>query len=67
MELRSLLPEIGLIPVLGFIDGLAGLDITRTHVEGVTERVYAASQGKPYQKVTQGKPYQKVTWVNLEG
>jgi pyruvate/2-oxoacid:ferredoxin oxidoreductase alpha subunit len=58
MELRSLLPEIGLIPVLGFIDGLAGLDITRTHVEGVTERVYAASQGKPYQKVT---------WVNLEG
>jgi pyruvate/2-oxoacid:ferredoxin oxidoreductase alpha subunit len=58
MELRSLLPEIGLIPVLGFIDGLAGLDITRTHVEGMTERVHAASQGKPYQKVT---------WVNLEG
>ena len=58
MELRSLLPEIGLIPVLGFIDGLAGLDITRPHVETMIERAHAASQGEPYQRVT---------WVNLEG
>jgi pyruvate/2-oxoacid:ferredoxin oxidoreductase alpha subunit len=57
MELRSLSPEIGLVPMLGFIDGLAGLDITRAHVESMIEEVHAASQGEPYQKVK---------WVNLE-
>ncbi len=58
MELRSLSPEIGLVPMLSFIDGLAGLDITRAHVESMIEKVHAASQGSPYQRVT---------WVNLEG
>jgi hypothetical protein len=57
MELRSLSPEIGLVPMLSFIDGLAGLDITRAHVESMIEKVHAASQGKPYERVT---------WVNLE-
>jgi pyruvate/2-oxoacid:ferredoxin oxidoreductase alpha subunit len=58
MELRALSPEIGLVPTLGFIDGLAGLDITRAHVESMIEKLHAASQGKPYQGVT---------WMNLEG
>ena len=57
MELRSLLPEIGLVPLLSFIDGLAGLDITRAHMERMVEKIKAASQGEPYQRVT---------WVNLE-
>jgi len=42
---------------LSFIDGLAGLDITCAHVERVVEKIQAASQGEPYQRVT---------WMNLE-
>jgi len=57
MELRSLSPEIGLTPMLSFIDGLASLDITKAHVEQMIDKVYAAAQGKSYQRVT---------WVALE-
>lgn len=57
MELRSLAPEMGLMPVMSFIDGLAGLDITKGHVEQMIDKVYEASRGEPYQKVS---------WVALE-
>jgi len=57
MELRALSPEIGLIPIMSFIDGLANMDISIVHIERMIDSVYAASQGKPYQRVT---------WVVLE-
>ena len=56
-ELRTLLPEIGLVPMLSYIDGLASLDITVPHIERVVDEVNAAAQGKPYQEVT---------WIPLE-
>jgi pyruvate ferredoxin oxidoreductase alpha subunit len=57
MELRALTPEVGLVPMLSYIDGLANLDITIPHIERVVDEVYAAAQGKPYQEVT---------WIPLE-
>jgi len=57
MEIRALTPEIGIVPMLSYIDGLANLDITILHIERVVDEVYAASQGKPYQEVT---------WIPLE-
>jgi pyruvate ferredoxin oxidoreductase alpha subunit len=57
METRALAADIGLIPMLGFIDGLANVDITIPNVERMIEDIYAASLGKPYQKVT---------WMSLE-
>jgi pyruvate/2-oxoacid:ferredoxin oxidoreductase alpha subunit len=57
MEIKALSSEIGLIPILSFIDGLAGMDITAAHLEKMIDSLYGASQGKPYQRVT---------WVALE-
>jgi pyruvate/2-oxoacid:ferredoxin oxidoreductase alpha subunit len=57
METRALAPEIGPIPMLSFIDGLANMDITVTNIERMIDDIHAASQGKPYQKVT---------WMALE-
>ncbi len=57
MELRALTPEIGIIPMLDYIDGLANLDITIPHIERVVDEVSAAAEGKPYQKVT---------WIPME-
>ena len=57
MELRALSPEIGFIPMLSYIAGLANLDITIPHIERVIDEVHAAAQGKSYQEVT---------WIPLE-
>lgn len=57
MELRALTPEIGIVPMLSYIDGLANLDITIPHIARVVDEVNAAAQGKPYQEVT---------WIPLE-
>jgi pyruvate/2-oxoacid:ferredoxin oxidoreductase alpha subunit len=57
MELRALAPEIGIIPMLSYIDGLANLDITLPHIERVVNEVHNAAQGKSYQEVT---------WIPLE-
>jgi len=57
MELRAITPEIGIMPMLSYIDGLANLDITIPHIERVVDEVYDAAQGKPYQEVT---------WIPLE-
>lgn len=57
MEIKALTPEIGIVPILSYIDGLANLDITVPHVERVIDEVNAAAQGKPYQNLT---------WIPLE-
>ena len=57
MELRALAPDIGFIPMMSFIDGMANMDITIPHIERAIDDIYAASQGKPYQEVT---------WIPLE-
>lgn len=57
MELRALTPDIGSVPMLSYIDGLANMDINIPHIERVIDEVYAAAQGKPYQDVT---------WIPLE-
>ena len=57
MEVRALTPEIGIVPMLSYIDGLANLDITVPHVERVVDEVWAAAQGEPYQETT---------WIPLE-
>jgi pyruvate ferredoxin oxidoreductase alpha subunit len=57
MELRALTPEIGIVPMLSYIDGLANLDITIPHIARVVDEVHAAAMGEPYQEVT---------WIPLE-
>jgi pyruvate ferredoxin oxidoreductase alpha subunit len=56
-ELKTLTADIGLMPVLSYIDGLANLDITVPHIGRVIDEVSAAAQGKPYQEVT---------WISME-
>ena len=56
-EIRALATEIGPVPLLSFIDGLANIDITVSNISRMIDDIDAASQGKPYQKVT---------WVSLE-
>jgi pyruvate ferredoxin oxidoreductase alpha subunit len=57
METRALTPEIGIIPMLSFIDGLANIDITIPNIERMIDDIHTASQGQSYQKVT---------WISLE-
>ncbi|MCK4863296.1 MAG: hypothetical protein KAS25_03320 [Dehalococcoidales bacterium] len=57
MELRALAPDIGIVPMLSYIDGMANLDITIPHIERVIDETHAAARGKPYQEVT---------WIPLE-
>jgi pyruvate ferredoxin oxidoreductase alpha subunit len=57
METRALAPDIGLMPMLSFIDGLANIDITVLDLEKMVDDIQSAAQGKPYQKVT---------WMSLE-
>jgi len=57
VELKALCNQIGNIPVLSYIDGLANLDITIPHIGRVVDEVNAAAKGKPYQEVT---------WIPLE-
>lgn len=57
MEIKALTDEIGNMPMLGFIDGLANLDITTVNIEKMINSLAAAARGEPYQKVT---------WISLE-
>jgi pyruvate/2-oxoacid:ferredoxin oxidoreductase alpha subunit len=57
METRALTPEIGKMPMLSFIDGLANMDITSANVEKMIKDIEAASKGKAYQETT---------WMSLE-
>jgi pyruvate/2-oxoacid:ferredoxin oxidoreductase alpha subunit len=40
------------LPMADFIDGLGGGDITIDHIERIIDDTYAASHGKPFEKVT---------------
>jgi pyruvate ferredoxin oxidoreductase alpha subunit len=56
-EIRALLPDIGKVPLMSFIDGIANLDITSQNIERMIKDIEAASRGKPYQETT---------WISLE-
>jgi pyruvate ferredoxin oxidoreductase alpha subunit len=57
METRALCPEIGSVPMLSFIDGIANIDITVTNVSRMIDYINNAAQGKSYQETT---------WMSLE-
>jgi pyruvate/2-oxoacid:ferredoxin oxidoreductase alpha subunit len=52
METRALTPEIGIVPMLSFIDGLANMDITKEHIAQMVDAINDAANGKDYQEVT---------------
>jgi pyruvate ferredoxin oxidoreductase alpha subunit len=56
-EIRALTPEIGKVPMMSFIDGLANMDITVPNVERMFKDISDASQGKTYPETT---------WMSLE-
>ncbi len=51
-EIRALTPEIGIVPMLSFIDGVASADITQDHMTRMVDDIHEASQGRSYQEVT---------------
>lgn len=51
-EIRALTPEIGCVPMLSFIDGLANMDITKPHIERVIDDVAAVARGESRREVT---------------
>jgi pyruvate/2-oxoacid:ferredoxin oxidoreductase alpha subunit len=52
METRAVIPEIGVVPTLSFIDGLANMDITQEHIGQMIDAIDDAAKGKDYQEVT---------------
>lgn len=53
MEVKAALFDLGTrMPLLNFIAGLSGLDITLRHMEMAIEAIHLAAQGKPYQEIT---------------
>ena len=56
-EVRALTPEIGRVPLLSFIAGIANLDITIPHIERMIRDINSAALGKSYQETT---------WITLE-
>ena len=50
-ETRALAPEIGIVPMLSFIDGLANMDITEEHIGWMIDDINEAAQGRSYQQV----------------
>ena len=52
-EIKALMPNIGhIIPTLGFIDGLANMDITKDHIQRMIDDIDKASRGNSFQEVT---------------
>lgn len=51
-ETRALTPEIGVVPMLSFIDGIASGDITQEHIARMVDTVHAASEGQSFEEVT---------------
>lgn len=50
-EIRALASEIGIVPMLSFIDGLANMDITQEHIGWMIDDIDAAAKGQAYQQV----------------
>ena len=57
IELRALSPEIGHVPMMSFIDGIANMDVSVANIERMVRIVQSASEGDSYQKVT---------WIGME-
>jgi pyruvate/2-oxoacid:ferredoxin oxidoreductase alpha subunit len=57
MELRALTPEIGPVPMMSFICGLANTDVNTYQIDRMIEAVRDASTGKVYQEVR---------WISME-
>jgi pyruvate/2-oxoacid:ferredoxin oxidoreductase alpha subunit len=51
MEIRALTPEIGTIPLMSFICGMANMDVSPSQIERMIETVRSASEGNAYQQV----------------
>ena len=51
IELMSLARQIGNMPILSFIGGIANMDINTSHINMIIEKVHAASKGVLYQEV----------------
>jgi pyruvate/2-oxoacid:ferredoxin oxidoreductase alpha subunit len=52
MEVRAALNAVGIsMPVVNFIDGLSGADITLEHIEKAVDTTCWAAAGKPYEEV----------------
>ena len=51
-EIRALAAQIGCMPILGFIDGLANMDITKPHIERMVDDIQHAALGNDYREVT---------------
>ena len=53
METKALAPNVGeIIPMMGFIDGLANMDITKEHIAKMIDDIHNAAAGNAYQEVT---------------
>jgi len=52
METKAISSNIGHVPMLSFIDGLANMDITKEHIGQMIDTIFKASQGDSYQEVT---------------
>jgi pyruvate/2-oxoacid:ferredoxin oxidoreductase alpha subunit len=52
METRALTPEIGIVPMLSFIAGLANADITQEQIAEAIDDIHQASMGKACREVT---------------
>ncbi len=57
METRALTPEIGKIPMLSFICGLANTDVSTYQIDRMVDLVRSASAGNEYQEVR---------WITME-
>lgn len=58
IELKTLLSDLRTpMPLVGFIDGMGGADITTEHIERAVDIINAAAQGKPTKETT---------WLALE-
>ncbi|MBE0596747.1 MAG: pyruvate synthase subunit PorA [Desulfuromonadales bacterium] len=51
MEVKALLADIGKVPLLNFIDGLANMDITKPNIERMVNDLQSAAQGEPFNPV----------------
>jgi pyruvate/2-oxoacid:ferredoxin oxidoreductase alpha subunit len=58
LEIKAVLNNMRAhIPLVGFIDGLCGADITKDHIGSLIDTAYSAALGKDHKEVT---------WVALE-
>ena len=51
-EVRALAADVGVVPMLSFIDGLANMDITKDNIERMFDDIHNASLGNDYRQVT---------------